>query len=78
MSNTFESGAFEEIVRARAYAMWESEGRPNGRDAEHWLRSVEEAQRLHAKKIPDAPKKILDAPKRAPTKSRGKKAARAK
>ncbi len=44
MSNVFEG--FEEVVRARAYALWESEGRPNGRDAEHWLRSMQEIQRM--------------------------------
>ena len=27
---------------ARAYALWESEGRPHGRDAEHWLRAERE------------------------------------
>ena len=31
---TPETG-FEDIVRHRAYALWESEGRPFGRDAEH-------------------------------------------
>jgi len=27
---------------ARAYAIWESEGRPHGRDHEHWLRAERE------------------------------------
>ena len=35
---------FQELVRNRAYALWESEGRPNGRDAEHW-RISEDAMR---------------------------------
>ncbi len=35
----------EDIVRARAYALWESEGRPLGRDVEHWRLSEEEARR---------------------------------
>ena len=36
---------FQELVRNRAYALWESEGRPFGRDAEHW-RMSEDAMRL--------------------------------
>ena len=34
----------EERIRARAYAIWEQEGRPDGRHLEHWL----EAKRLVA------------------------------
>jgi hypothetical protein len=30
---------FEQRVRERAYHLWESEGRPSGRHAEHWLAS---------------------------------------
>jgi hypothetical protein len=26
----------EEIIRARAFMIWEQEGRPIGRDKEHW------------------------------------------
>jgi hypothetical protein len=29
----------EEETRRRAYAIWESEGRPNGRREEHWRRA---------------------------------------
>ncbi len=35
---------FQELVRNRAYSLWESEGRPFGRDAEHW-RMSEDAMR---------------------------------
>jgi hypothetical protein len=44
MSETMMTAGFDEIVRARAYALWESEGRPFGRDAEHWRMSEEEAR----------------------------------
>jgi Protein of unknown function (DUF2934) len=30
------SAAEEQTVRERAYGIWEAEGRPEGRDAEHW------------------------------------------
>jgi hypothetical protein len=29
-------------VRKRAYALWESEGRPDGKHEEHWQRASEE------------------------------------
>jgi len=29
----------DEVVRARAYQIWESEGRPSGKDFDHWTRS---------------------------------------
>ncbi|HEX3604869.1 MAG TPA: DUF2934 domain-containing protein [Candidatus Dormibacteraeota bacterium] len=37
--------AIEERIRARAYAIWEEEGRPPGRDVEHWIRAVLELAR---------------------------------
>jgi Protein of unknown function (DUF2934) len=29
----------EQAIRERAYAIWEEEGRPEGKDREHWLRA---------------------------------------
>lgn len=29
----------EEVIRQRAYYLWEHEGRPEGREAEHWHRA---------------------------------------
>ncbi|MGH6924045.1 MAG: DUF2934 domain-containing protein [Propylenella sp.] len=29
-------------IRDRAYAIWEEEGRPHGRDWEHWYRALQE------------------------------------
>jgi Protein of unknown function (DUF2934) len=37
--------ALEERIRARAYEIWEEEGRPTGRDVEHWIRAVLELAR---------------------------------
>jgi hypothetical protein len=39
--NVVDIPEFEQRVRDRAYALWESEGRPLGRDAEHWRLSQE-------------------------------------
>lgn len=32
----------EQHIRERAYALWEEEGRPEGRDVTHWLRAEAE------------------------------------
>jgi Protein of unknown function (DUF2934) len=32
----------EEAIRQRAHALWQKEGRPDGRDLEHWLRAEAE------------------------------------
>jgi hypothetical protein len=32
----------EQVIRERAYAIWEQEGRPVGKDVEHWLRAEAE------------------------------------
>ena len=37
--------SLDEIVRERAYALWEQEGRPDGRATEHWRLAQE--QHLH-------------------------------
>jgi hypothetical protein len=29
----------DDAIRARAYGIWEREGRPQGRDFEHWVRA---------------------------------------
>jgi hypothetical protein len=35
----------EEAIRERAYLIWIEEGRPEGRDMEHWLRACGELER---------------------------------
>jgi hypothetical protein len=32
-------GISDDAVRERAYQIWEREGRPHGRDFEHWVRA---------------------------------------
>jgi len=32
----------EEDIKARAYAIWEEEGRPEGKHLEHWTRAAQE------------------------------------
>jgi hypothetical protein len=72
MSETMMTAGFDEMVRTRAYALWESEGRPLGRDAEHWLQSEEEArrelQRTATAKAPSQPKVKAASGKKSSTK----------
>ena len=35
----------EQTIQARAYWIWLEEGRPEGRDVEHWQRACEELER---------------------------------
>jgi Protein of unknown function (DUF2934) len=35
-------GKREQAIRERAYAIWEQEGRPDGKDLDHWLRAEAE------------------------------------
>lgn len=66
----------EQRIRDRAYAIWLDEGRPHGRDADHWLQA-ERAIRAEAAAIPDhapvvavikAPRKTTNAKPRTAVK----------
>jgi hypothetical protein len=35
-------GMIESQIRERAYAIWEREGRPDGREWDHWVRAIGE------------------------------------
>lgn len=69
----------EKLVRDTAYQIWEAEGRPEGRDAEHWRLAEERVSRGEAdqgkSKPAAAPKgrsKSKTADKPAPTRGRTK------
>jgi hypothetical protein len=34
----------QQVIRERAYALWEQEGKPNGHDLDHWLRAETEIE----------------------------------
>ena len=67
-------------MRERAYHLWESEGRPSGRHAEHWLASElamlaefddvapsSKPAKPASKTAKAAPKKAMRAPGRGPS-----------
>jgi hypothetical protein len=55
--------ADEEVAR-RAYALWEAEGRPQGRDRDHWERAKRDAAPAEAR-APAEPPKAAPAPEGA-------------
>ena len=40
------------LIRRRAYEIWELEGRPEGRDKEHWFRAAQEVVNIEALAAP--------------------------
>lgn len=40
-SNLLSAPVTEDTIRARAYQIWEEEGRPEGRHELHWQRAME-------------------------------------
>lgn len=46
----------EEKIRARAHAIWESEGQPSGCDQDHWARASQEIDGQDAPEADDAPR----------------------
>ena len=42
------SADLHDRIQRRAYALWEQEGRPDGRAAEHWLRAEAEVAGVHS------------------------------
>jgi len=60
----------EQAIRERAYAMWEEEGRPDGKDLDHWYRAeaeIDSSGEYAKDKMPDD---VQQSPK--PTASRSR------
>ncbi len=60
--------ATEEKIRELAYAIWEQEGRPDGKDVEHYFRAklIVEQQEAAAQFVPPMQPKEIAAPKPPP------------
>jgi len=62
----FMADAREQRIRAKAHALWEADGRPEGREREHWEQAAklveeEERQAARAKVDPAAAKDDVTA-----------------
>jgi hypothetical protein len=58
----------DQLIRDRAYHIWERDGRPHGREAAHWQQAVSEIEaeeRALAAQKPAAPAPEEDAPVRS-------------
>lgn len=64
----------EDSIRRRAYAIWEREGRPDGRDRDHWLQAQWELTGEQAAMSHPADEILALKPRPAPGKSRARKA----
>jgi hypothetical protein len=55
-----------ELIKQRAYAIWEEEGRPDGRHDDHWKQASQEVHGLEdAPKIVKKPAHVAPAGKKA-------------
>lgn len=57
----------EDLIRRRAYALWEKEGRPQGRHDHHWRQAQEEMHGLEdvPQHMPDRPPHVAPAGRKA-------------
>ncbi|WP_158815633.1 DUF2934 domain-containing protein [Methylocapsa sp. S129] len=68
----FLSAVDEQKVRDRAHAIWQAEGRPEGRHLEHWRQAQSEIEReKEALNGPPASTGAAAAPPQPPKKSPG-------
>jgi hypothetical protein len=81
MPREHELSPNEAAIRERSYYIWESEGFPEGKDGEHWLRAkaeleAEEETYRHARSVLNGvisfvmPRPLITAPPRKTTASR--------
>ncbi|MGV8955791.1 MAG: DUF2934 domain-containing protein [Cypionkella sp.] len=54
----------EDQIRARAYALWEADGRPAGQDQNYWFKAATEMAAAAAKTIKPARKRAPAARKK--------------
>ena len=50
-----EAARLESSIRHRAYAIWEEEGRPDGREWDHWERASQEVMKPAPRMIEPTP-----------------------
>ena len=48
----------EDIIRQRAHAIWEAQGRPHGQEQEHWEQAVRELMNGSSTPLSAAPARV--------------------
>jgi hypothetical protein len=66
-----------EWVQKRAYALWEEEGRPTGREHAHWEQAMKERAALEGTAASSDGREVKSKPKRAPAEIKVSGAAKA-
>lgn len=56
------NGTIEQQIRERAYAIWQQEGCPNGRELDHWLAAEHEHASAEPKTLANVSKKTRAKP----------------
>jgi hypothetical protein len=51
----------EASIAVRAYEIWEKQGRPHGRDREHWLQAAAELAKIEGARKPKPAVKVTPA-----------------
>jgi hypothetical protein len=69
------AGRSEALVAVRAYEIWEKQGRPHGRDREHWLQAVAALGEIETQRRPKLGLKLAAKPAAAGTVPKVKKKA---
>ena len=59
----------EQVIRERAYALWEQDGRPEGRSLAHWSQAETEIGAEQQAAAPNEPKRIKSQRRRKVTKT---------
>jgi hypothetical protein len=75
MENTMDRHPTQHEIEQRAYAMWEQEGRPHGRNLDHWLTAEKE---LSAQSSAMSPRRAESAKRGTRPVAAGKTATKAK
>lgn len=61
MNSAEKASTQDEKLKARAYAIWEQEGRPDGRHLDHWQRAAREIEDVKAPATKPPAKKAAPA-----------------
>ncbi|BAK65710.1 hypothetical protein SLG_10350 [Sphingobium sp. SYK-6] len=65
----------DQTIKDRAYAIWEAEGRPDGRSQDHWLRAEQELDGDAAPSFDAAQQAVAEQPEPSPEASEATPAA---
>lgn len=66
---------FIDVIRRRAYQIWEGAGRPDGFDIDHWLQAEAEYRSQSVRPNGPKPQSEMKLPAKSPAKPKAKRTA---